>query len=121
MEQPSPRPALIVGNLAEYLGISARKTNGSPVGILTFRPHSTFPLPFNMMISRGQLERLREDTDFLLQYSAVLKTEIRSKSLGPKSRRSTIASAEPFVTRLSVRHDYFPDSTVLYVLEIGVF
>ena len=73
MDKPKPRPDLIVGNVSEYLAIAAGKTNGIPVGILTFRPRSTAPLPLNLMISRAALERLREDIDFLLAQSAFLK------------------------------------------------
>lgn len=73
MDEPKPRPDLIVGNVSEYLAITAGKVNGNPVGILTFRPRSTAPLPLNLMISRAALERLREDIDFLLAHSTVLK------------------------------------------------
>lgn len=73
MDTPNPRPDLIVGNLSEYLAIAAGKTNGIPVGILTFRPRYTAPAPLNLMISCAALERLREDIDFLLAHSAVLK------------------------------------------------
>jgi hypothetical protein len=68
-----PNPSLVVGKLADYLGITAGKNNGSPVSILTFRPRSTAPTPLNLMISRAHLERLREDIDFLLANSAFLK------------------------------------------------
>ena len=73
MDTPNPRPDLIVGNLADYLAISAGKVSGTPVGILTFRPRFTAPDPLNLMISRAALERLREDIDFLLAQSAFLK------------------------------------------------
>ena len=73
MDTPNPLPDFIVGNLSEYLAIAAGKTNGIPVGILTFRPRSTAPQPLNLMISRAALERLREDIDFLLAHSAFLK------------------------------------------------
>lgn len=73
MDTPNPRPDLVVGNLSEYLAIAAGKVNGTPVSILTFRPHSTAPLPLNLMISRAAIERLREDIDFLLEHSAFLK------------------------------------------------
>lgn len=73
MDTPKPRPDLVVGSLADYLAITAGKTNGNPVGILNFRPRSTAPAPLNLMISRAALERLREDIDFLLAHSAVLK------------------------------------------------
>ena len=73
MDIPNPRPDLVVGSLAEYLAIAAGKTNGIPVGILTFRPRSTAPLPLNLMISCAALERLSEDIDFLLARSAFLK------------------------------------------------
>ncbi len=73
MEEPNPRPDLVVGSLADYLAISAGKTNGLPVSILTFRPQITVPIPLNLMISRAALERLREDIDFLLAHSAVLR------------------------------------------------
>jgi hypothetical protein len=69
----NPRPSYVVGNLAEYLGITAGKTNGIPVGILTLRPHVTSPQPVNLMISRAQIIRLREDIDALLANSAILK------------------------------------------------
>ena len=69
----NPRPSYVAGNLAEYLGITAGKTNGTPVGILTFRPHVTSPQPVNLMISRAQIIRLREDIDALLARSEVLK------------------------------------------------
>ena len=69
----NPRPSYVVGNLAEYLGVTAGKTNGNPVGILTFRPHVTSPQPVNLMISRAHLIRLREDIDALLANSAILK------------------------------------------------
>lgn len=75
MNTPSPRPDLIIGNLAEYLAISAGKTKGMPVGILTFRPQITAPAPLNLMIPRAALKRLREDIDFLLAHSAFLKDE----------------------------------------------
>ena len=68
-----PNPSLVVGKLADYLAITAGKTNGIPVGILTFRPQITVPIPLNLMISRAALERLREDIDFLLANSAFLK------------------------------------------------
>lgn len=73
MDTPKPRPDLVVGNLCEYLAISAGKTNGIPVGILTFLPQITAPRPLNIMISKAALERLREDIDFLMGRSAVLK------------------------------------------------
>lgn len=73
MDTPNPRPDLIVGSLAEYLAIAAGRTNGRPVGILTFRPQPTAPAPLYLMVSRAALERLREDIDFLLAHSAVLK------------------------------------------------
>ncbi len=73
MEKPNPRHDLIIGSLADYLAISAGKTKGRPVGILTFRPQIAAPIPLNLMISRAALERLREDIDFLLAHSALLK------------------------------------------------
>lgn len=73
MDTPNPRPDLIVGNISEYLAIAAGKVNGTPVGILTFRPRSTAPAALNLMISRSALERLREDIDFLLARSTFLK------------------------------------------------
>ena len=73
MDTPNPRPDLVVGNLSEYLAIAAGKVNGTPVGILTFRPQFTAPQPVNLMISRASLERLREDIDFLLAHSTFLK------------------------------------------------
>lgn len=73
MEEPNPRPDLVVGSRADYLAISAGKTNGNPVSILTFRPQITVPIPLNLMISRAALERLREDIDFLLAHTAVLR------------------------------------------------
>lgn len=73
MEKPTTRPDFVAGFRSDYLGISAGKTNGIPVGILTFRPHVTSPQPQNLMISRAALERLREDIDFLLTHSAFLK------------------------------------------------
>ena len=69
----NPRPSYVAGNLAEYLGVTAGKTNGNPVGILTFRPHVTSPQSQNLMISRAHLLRLREDIDSLLARSDVLK------------------------------------------------
>ena len=75
MNTPNPRPDLIIGSLAEYLAVSAGKTKGTPVGILTFRPQITAPAPLNLMIPRAALERLREDIDFLLAHSAFLKDE----------------------------------------------
>lgn len=69
----NPRPSYVAGNLAEYLGITAGKTNGNPVGILTFRPLVTSPQSQNLMISRAHLMRLREDIDALLAHSAILK------------------------------------------------
>ncbi|GEM_PF-1691693 len=69
----NPRPFYVVGNLAEFLGITAGKTNGTPVAILTFRPHVTSPQQVNLMISRAQLMRLQEDIDALLAHSAILK------------------------------------------------
>jgi hypothetical protein len=74
MEKPEPRLGFVAGSLAEFLGISAGKVNGSPVGILTFRPRSTSPTPLNLMVSKAHLERLREDIDFLLQNSPALKS-----------------------------------------------
>ena len=73
MDTPNPRPDLVVGNISEYLAIAAGKVNGIPVSILTFRPQLTFPIPLNLMISRAALERLREDIDFLLAHSTVLR------------------------------------------------
>ena len=69
----NPRPSYVVGNLAEFLAITAGKVNGTPVAILTFRPHVTSPQPVNLMISRAQIIRLREDIDALLARSEVLK------------------------------------------------
>jgi len=73
MDKPEHRPSFIVGTLAEYLGISAGKANGMPVGVMTFRPHVTSLQSQNLIISRAALERLREDIDFLLAHSAFLK------------------------------------------------
>lgn len=67
------RSAYVAGNISEYLGIAAGRTNGKPVGILTFRPQITAPALLNLMIPRAALERLREDIDFLLAHSAFLK------------------------------------------------
>ncbi len=73
MSESESRPALVVGELAEYLAVSAGKSNGMPVAILTFRLRSNSPRPLNLMVSRAQLERLREDIDFLLERSTCLK------------------------------------------------
>jgi len=73
MDKPSLRPSYVIEHIADYLGISAGKANGIPVGVLTFRPHVTSPQSQNLMISRAALERLREDIDFLLTHSAFLK------------------------------------------------
>ena len=74
MKQPKRRPAYVVGYLSEYLGITAGKTNGLPVGILTFRSRSELSQSLNVMVSKAHLERLREDIGFLLANSEVLKT-----------------------------------------------
>lgn len=92
MGTPNPRHDLMIGSLAEYLAIAAGKTNGTPVGILTFRPRSTAPAPLNLMVSRAALERLREDIDFLLQHSAVLKDG--------DSPEVSLAEIEPIENRL---------------------
>ena len=92
MDTPIPRPDLVVGSLAEYLAIAAGKTNGTPVGILTFRPRSTAPQPLNLMISRAALERLREDIDFLLAHSAFL--------IDGKSPEVSLAEIEAIHNRL---------------------
>ena len=73
MKQPDSRRSYVVGLHSDYLGISAGKANGMPVGVLTFRPHVTSHQSQNLMISRAALERLREDIDFLLAHSAFLK------------------------------------------------
>lgn len=73
MTQPDSRRSYVIGHIADYLGISAGKANGMPVGVLTFRPHVTPTQSQNLMISRAALERLREDIDFLLAHSAFLK------------------------------------------------
>jgi len=73
MDKPSPRPSYVIGHIADYLGISAGKANGMPVGVLTFRPHVTSHQSQNLIISRAHLERLREDIDFLLTHSAFLR------------------------------------------------
>ena len=73
MKQPDSRRSYVIGHVADYLGISAGKINGTPVGILTFRPHVMSPQSQNLMISRAALERLREDIEFLLANSAFLK------------------------------------------------
>ena len=62
----------MTGDLAEFLAVSAGTVNGLPVGVLTFRPHAT-QQPLNLMITRSQLERLREDIAFLLERSPTLK------------------------------------------------
>ncbi len=92
MDEPNPRPDLIVGNLSAYLAIAAGKLNGIPVGILSFRPRSTAPAPLNLMISRASLERLREDIDFLLAQSAFLKDG--------KSPKVSLAEIEAIHSRL---------------------
>jgi hypothetical protein len=92
MDEPKPRPDLIVGNLSEYLAIAAGKTSGNPVGILTFRPQITASQPLNLMISRAALERLREDIDFLLAHSAFLKDG--------KSPEVSLAEIETIYSRL---------------------
>ena len=73
MDKSNSRPAYVVGNLSDYLGITAGKTKDIPVGILTFRPHATSPQPLNLMISRDQLARLKEDIESLLEHSVSLK------------------------------------------------
>ena len=73
MKQSDSRRSYVTGFFAEYLGVSAGKTNGIPVGILTFRPLVTSPQSQNLMISRAHLLRLREDIDALLAHSAFLK------------------------------------------------
>lgn len=64
----NPLPSYVVGKLAEFLAITAGKVNGTPVALLTFRPHVTSPQPVNLMISRAHLMRLREDIDALLAH-----------------------------------------------------
>ena len=71
MDTPNSRPSYVTGDLAEYLAISAGTVHDLPVGVLTFRLHHNEPL--NLMISRSQLERLREDIAFLLEHSVSLK------------------------------------------------
>lgn len=69
MDKPHPRPGLVVGESAEFLSISTGTINDIPVGILTFRLHTNSPQSLNLMISRAQLARLREDIDFVLERS----------------------------------------------------
>ena len=73
MKQSDSRGSYVTGFFSDYLGITAGKTNGIPVGILTFRSHITSPQSQNLMISRAHLLRLREDIDALLAHSAFLK------------------------------------------------
>ena len=87
------RPSYVAGNLSEYLGIAAGKVSGISVGILTFRPQITAPLPLNLMISRAALVRLREDIDFLLAHSAFLRDG--------DSPEVSLAEIEPIHNRLA--------------------
>lgn len=73
MDGHNHRPALIVGELAEFLGVSTGTINDIPMGVLTFRLHTKSSQPLNLMISPAQLARLREDIDFVLERSATLK------------------------------------------------
>lgn len=73
MDGHNHRPGLVAGEFAEFLGISTGKINDLPVGILTFRLQSNSSQPLNLMVSRAQLARLREDIDFLLERSVTPK------------------------------------------------
>ena len=71
MDESHPSPSYVTGDLSEYLAVSAGTVNSLPVGVLTFRLHHNEPL--NLMVTRSQLERLREDIAFLLERSPTLK------------------------------------------------
>ena len=92
MDKPNSRPAYVAGNLSEYLGSTAGITKGTPVGVLTFRMHPASPQQINLMITRPQLERLREDIAFLLERSPSLND-------GP-SQEITLAELEATLDRL---------------------
>lgn len=73
MNEPEFRHSYVAGDLAEYLAISAGSTKGATVAILTFRLYDASASPLNLLISRPQLERLKEDISFLLEQSPSLK------------------------------------------------
>ena len=68
------KPRQFKATEAEYLGIAAGEVNGRAIATLSLRPRPKQNFTaLNLTLERPALERLREDIDFLLNHSPLLK------------------------------------------------
>ena len=56
----------------DYLGLNSGKADGKPVAIMSLRPMPGSFESVNMMFNRATLERMKEDIEYILKYSAYL-------------------------------------------------